>query len=120
MVKKQPNYKLHTLYALTTAFLIVFGLHIANGKLSLWNPDQSESTLRNTFRADSVGNAMKAWGVLALVLFSMSAFDTTAPLSAAFAWLILVAVLLMNSDRLLAVANAGASTGGGGGKHAKP
>lgn len=118
MVKKQPNYKLHTLYALTTAFLIVFGLHIANGRLSLWNPEQSESTLRNTFRADAVGNAMKAWAVLALVLFSMSAFDSTAPLSAAFAWLILIAVLLMNADRLLAIAGSnpyGNVTGKGGG-----
>lgn len=119
MVKKQPNYKLHTLYALTTAFLIVWGLHIVNGKLSLWNPDQSESTLRNTFRGDSVSQAMKAWGVLALVLFSMSAFDSTAPLSAAFAWLILIAVLLMNADRLLAIAGynepLGNVTGKGGG-----
>lgn len=106
MVKKQPNYKLHTLYALTAAFIIVFGLHLASGKLSLWEPEKSESTLRNTFRGDSAQQAMIAWGVLVIVLFSMAAFDSTAPLSAAFAWLILIAVLLMNADRLLKIAGA--------------
>lgn len=112
MVRKQPNYKLHTLYALTTAFIIVFGLHILNGKLALWNPETSESNLRNTFRGDSVRSATVAWGVIALVLFSAAAFDSTAPLAAAFAWLILISVILINTDRIVAIANKQAPSGG--------
>lgn len=118
MVKKQPNYKLHTLYALTTAFVIVFGLHIAAGRLSLWDTSQSESTLKNTFHGDSVTSALVSWGLIAFVLFSMSAFDSTAPLSAAFAWLILLAVLLINADRILKVAGYfNTPSGGAGGSH---
>lgn len=106
MVKKQPNYKLHVLYAVTLSFIIVFMIHIAKGKLSLVDTSKSEDTLGNTFKGDSVNQAIVGWGVIALVLFSMAAFDSTAGLAAAFAWLILIAVLLINADTLLKIAGA--------------
>lgn len=106
MVKKQPNYKLHVLYATTLAFIIVFMVHIAKGKLALVDTSKSQDTLTNTFKGDSVDSAIVGWGIIALVLFSMAAFDSTAGLAAAFAWLILISVLLINADTLLQIAGA--------------
>jgi hypothetical protein len=106
MVKKEPNYKLHVLYALTTGFVLVFVIHLAKGQLSLIDTSKSEDTLRNTFTGDSVDRAVVAWGVLALVLFSMAAFDSTASLAAAFAWLILISVILVNTQTLLKIMGA--------------
>lgn len=111
MVKKQPNYKLQVLYAVTLAFTMVFLLHIAKGKFSLIDTSQSEDTLGNTFKGDRVQEAVVAWGIIAFVLFSMSTFDTTAGLAAAFAWLLLLSVLIINADTLLVL--AGKAPGGG-------
>lgn len=120
MVKKQPNYKLHVLYALVSAFLITFTLRIKQGPISVSNTTQTEGTVRNTFRADAVGEAMKGWVVIAVVLFSLSAFDSTAPLAAAFAWLILVTVVLANTDRLFELFSTAPTGVGGGGGARKP
>ena len=119
MVKKQPNYKLHVLYGVTLGFLLVFITSVAKGKLSLVDTKKTESTLSSTFEGDSVDKALVGWGAIALILFSMAAFDSTASLAAAFAWLILISVLLLNAQVLLKAAgayNTGAINGAGGGK----
>lgn len=104
MVKEQPNYNLHVLYALTIGFGLVFVVHIAKGKLSLLDTSKSEDTLKATFTGDTVDKALMGWAFIALVLFSAAAFDSTAPLAAAFAWLILVSVLLINATTILKIA----------------
>lgn len=122
MVKKQPNYKLHVLYAVSLGFIIVFLTHLAKGELALIDTAKTESTLKSTFEGDSVDKAFIGWGVIALVLFSAAAFDTTASLAAAFAWLILISVILLNADTLLRIAGARGndSVGGSGGGRFKP
>jgi hypothetical protein len=104
MVKKQPNYNYHVLFAVTTGFLLVFVVHLAKGKLSLINTDMTSNTLSSTFKGDSVERAFIGWGMIALVLFAAAEFDSTAPLAAAFAWLILVSVLLINAETLVKIA----------------
>lgn len=115
MIKKEPNYKLHVLYATVTAFVLVFVIHVGKKNLSLIDTSKSEDTLRNTFTGDSVDRAFYSWGAIALVLFSAAAFDSTASLAAAFAWLLLVAVILVNTDYLLKVMGWSNTTSGGGG-----
>ena len=115
MVKKRPNYKLHVLYAVTLGFVIVFITHLAKGELALIDTAKTESTLKSTFEGDSVDKAFIGWGVIALVLFSAAAFDSTASLAAAFAWLILISVVLLNAQTLLKAAGYQQTSGGDGG-----
>jgi hypothetical protein len=51
-----------------------------------------------TFGNDLTGN-IKAWAIVWGVLFAGVYFDETAPLAAAFAWLVLVAAILYNGDK---------------------
>lgn len=103
MVKKQPNYKYHVLFAVSMGFIIVFVTHLAKGQLALVDTSKTESTLKSTFEGDSVERAFVGWGIIALVLFSASSFDSTASLAAAFAWLILISVILLNGQTLLKI-----------------
>jgi hypothetical protein len=96
-------YRYHVLFAMFSAFIIVYGTHLATGKLSLWDPSSSESTLQKTFKGDSIGLSLISWGVLFTVVFSMSTFDTTASLASAMAWLILISVILINADVILKI-----------------
>jgi hypothetical protein len=110
MVKKEPNYQYHVLFAVTSAFLLVFTVNLAAGKLALLDTKKSEDTLTAMFKGDSVSSAFIGWGVIALVLFSASSFDGTASIAAAFAWLILVAAILLNGQQILKIMGATTST----------
>lgn len=112
MVKKEPNYPKHTLIALFLGAGLVFTVHVAKGKIGIWSYDQSQDKLANAFTADSVQNALVAWGFIFLVLLTLSEFPSTAPLSAAFAWLIFISVVLVNADTIIKITGATPAFGG--------
>jgi hypothetical protein len=123
MVKEAPNYKLHVLYALVTAFLVVYLTNISKKKLKIVGTTKGEPSNNWAARAktiatgDSVEQSLVGWGVIYLVLFSAVAFDSTAPLAATFAWLILISVILVNTEAIYAILNNAftPARGGGGG-----
>lgn len=112
MIKKEPNYPRHTLVALFLGVTTVFVVHVAKGRIGLWNYNQSQDAVVNAFTGDSVMNALIAWGFIFFVLLTMSEFPSTAPLAAAFAWLILISVILVNGDTVIKILGATPALGG--------
>ena len=110
------NYKYHTAFALSVAFIIVFGLQAA-AKTGIGGVTASEKTgnvVKDTLSGASAAASLKAWAVIAFVLVSAASFKSTESLAAAFSWLILISVILINGQQALKIFNgplpAGTST----------
>lgn len=101
VVRKQPNYRLYAIEAVFIAFVIVWTTHIAAGKLSLWDSSQSENTLKKTFQGDTVQWSIWGWLVITTVVAFGVSNNVTAKFTAAFAWLILISVVLINGEQFL-------------------
>jgi hypothetical protein len=102
------------MFALFAGAGLVFVTHVAKGRIGLWDYNQSQDKIVNAFTGDSVENAILAWGFIMIVLFPMSEFPSTAPLAAAFAWLIFISVILVNADVLMKIAGNTPALGGSG------
>lgn len=100
------NYRYHTLYALSIAFLIVFATQIyvrtASGGTAT---EATGNRVKDSLDGAAGAASLKAWAVIALVLMSMSGFKSTQSLAAAFSWLILISVVLINGQQLLKIFN---------------
>lgn len=109
------NYQYHTLFALSVAFLIVFAtqMYVKTGAGGTAT-EATGNNVRDSLNGASGAASLKAWALIAFVLFSMSSFKSTASLAAAFSWLILVSVVLMNGMSLMQMFGVKGSTPPGG------
>ena len=100
------NYQYHALFALSIAFLIVFAtqVYVKTGSGTTAS-EKTGNNIKDSLNGASGAASLKAWAILAFVLFSAASFKTTQSLAAAFAWLILVAVVLVNGEQLLKMVN---------------
>lgn len=97
------NYQYHVLFALSVSFIFVFGTHMA--AVHFGNTQETTGKIQQTLNGSSTKASLIGWGFIAAVLLAMAEFDSTASLAAAFAWLILVSVLLINGKAVLDVVN---------------
>lgn len=69
------------------------------------NPASSSTTNKTLQAGFNLLQPSAAWALIFVVLMAGAYFDSTAPLAAAFAWLILVAAILANAETLLTIKN---------------
>ena len=74
--------------------------------------DNVQNMLVEAFKGDTLSASLVGWGIIFVVLMFLASFDSTAPIAAAFAWLIFVAVALINAEKILGGGAPAAKTGG--------
>lgn len=95
------DYSYHTLFALSMAFVIVMVTHMTAKNLG--NTEETGNAVRDTLNGQSARTSLWGWLFIFIVLLSASSFKSTQSLAAAFSWLILISVLLVNGQSLFRI-----------------